>query len=223
MKQGHTVPMLLAMTLFFVILASFFLRESLREKFDDCWCRKQDGTTAMSGDSMGDVTNQLQRFSQIVANSHWLVGREAGSDQLYYAPKPLTTSSMWKPMGRSYLSNIALNDYYILGNNSDSSVYAADISNGLETSYSSPQFSNVPGGLAEVALVDKQMWGVASDGKIWQCDGPCQGGKWNNVPGTATGIGYDPVNKVILLRGNSNTTYKCATPCSVTAPNLVAR
>ena len=206
-KFSETHILVLSAVLFFVGWY-FFTHFKVVEKFDECWCRA-DG----SSQSTGDLTPQFRRFAQLLTNSKWLVGREAGTSRLYYAPAPLKPDTTWKYMN-GLLGNIALSDKYILGTNRDSTIYAADVSSGLETAYSSPGWYQVPGAALQVAVADDKLWVVNSAGAIYRSNG-ADGAKatWTQINGAGFDIGYDSVKKNLLVRGTDNGYYTCAAPC----------
>lgn len=197
-----------------IIVVALLKVSGVTEAFE-CWCRDGSGDlTPTGGAGPGDVTAQLKRFTMIVSNSKWMVGTENGTDRLFYARLPLTSSTVWKSMP-GLLEWISLNDNYLLGTNRDSTIYATDVSSGLETAYSAPAFWNVPGGLYRTALLGKTMYGINNNGQFYRCNpGDCRDGKWSSFPGAGMSIASDPVKNVITTRGTDNKIYVCSDPCN---------
>jgi hypothetical protein len=167
--------------------------------------------------AFGAMTKHIRRFPQMVANSKWVVGVEGGSHRLFYAPNPLTKKSVWKNMNGALLESISLSDSYILGNNRDGSIYAADVSSGLETAYSGASFWNIRGQLYQTALLGDNMYGVNGAGNFFQCAGACKDGSWSGFGGAGMSIEADRKANVLKTRGTDNSTYTCPYPCATGA------
>ena len=185
----------------------------------ECWCRDSSSGAAGTVPAVGNVTAQLQRFTQIVSNSKWMVGVEAGTDKLFYSPLPLTPNSVWKSANGS-LEYISISDQYLLGTNRDGTIYATDVSSGLESAYSNPAWYNIPGSLFRTAILGNTFYGINGAGNFYSCapgaagTQTCKSGNWTSFPGAGMSIAADPVKNVIITRGTDNNTYTCPSNCS---------
>lgn len=192
-------------------LIYFAYTKVLVEKFGECWCRADGGQSQ----SQGDLTPHLRRFAQILTNSKYLVGREAGTSMLYWAPAPLKPDSKWTAMGGGLLGNIALSDRFILGTNRDGGIYAADLSAATDAVYSAPAYYQIPGGALQVAVAEDKFFVLNAAGEIYSA--PASAGAkatWTKLNGAGYDIGYDAIIKKLVLRGTDNKRYLCDFPCN---------